>query len=389
MKPEDVFGKDYDTFFELDPFNSNNLVEGFISRKSNEYYGALIITKVNNKKVTPQLIMSSPKMHYPFTSRQDGSRNYLFPSAKEIEVYEKLDGTNVVSYSYTDGKDTYYTYKTRLRPFLKSGRFGDFLSMWKEIATPYMPAIKRLMTEKQCNLAFEMFGSRNPHLLMYKVPLTFSLLFGVTNTGRILSPSKLQYTLGKGKMGMTDKMIGNLPAAPLLETIDKDYVWNYERLQKEFQDNLKIEDEGYYSGREGAVWYLHCIDDRCIQIKMKPEAIEAIHFSAGAKSGIGKNTVLATVYNSYENTDTPTVEFIKQLLIEEFKPEIVEANHYLIEKCVAFVAGEMNFRQDVLKEYKELGKSIILEKTEVMRALSLKFERNKMKKVYSIVKSFG
>lgn len=375
INPRELFGKDYDEFCEVDPFNPKNEVSGYISRKPNEYYGALIITKVNNKSVPEQLIMSSPKMHYPFDAREDGTRNYRFPSAKSIEVYEKLDGTCVIAYAYTNGVNRFFAYKTRLRPFLSSSRFGDFLNMWKEVSPPYLKEIKQVMLAQQCNLVFELYGGRNPHLVLYPNPLDIALLFGVTNAGRILSPTNLGDT-------------ANIPIVNRFKVIDKDYVWNYEQLQKELEAKLKPEEDGHYSGTEGTVWYLHTPDGKCLQLKNKPETIEAIHFSAGA-GGLCKNAVITTCWNAFENTDTLTIEFVKQLLLEEFDPRIIEANHDLIENCVTFVTNEARFREQVIAEYKAIGKNILLNKQEIMRALSSKFDRKKMRKVYGIILSFG
>lgn len=373
MEPKELFGKDYQEFCEIDPFNPKNEVSGYISRKPTEYYGALIITKVNHSKPAPQLIMGSPKMHYPFDSRADGTRNYRFPSAKNIEIYEKLDGTNVLAYFYSDGENRFLTYKTRLRPFLMSGRFGDFYGMWQEMLNKHEE--KRIKTEmvlSDCNLSFELYGARNPHLVMYKNNLDIALLFGVTNTGRILSPTQLKSS--------------DLPIVSKLKVIDSDYVWNYEELRKELNSGLSQIEDGYYTGIEGTVWYLHTSDGKCIQLKCKPEIIETIHFSAGA-GGLCKNVILATCWNAFENTDVITTNFVKQLLIEEFKPEIVEAKHYLIGKCVAFVTSEAEFRSTVVAKYKATGMNILLQKNEVMRALSEKFPRDKMKKVYTIIVS--
>jgi len=370
VEPKELFGRDYQEFCEVDPFNPKNEVEGYISRKSNEFYGALLITKVNHLDVQPQLIMGSPKMHYPFLPRADGTRKYAFPSARNIEVYEKLDGTNILAYFYFNGIYRYCSYKTRLRPFVQSGRFGDFFGMWKEIAADYFKEIQHEMDRSDCNLSFELYGARNPHLIVYKNNLDIALLFGVTNDGKILSP--------------TDLRGSNLPPVNKLRDIDKDYVWNYEQLQKDLQDGLKQEEEGYYSGVEGAVWYLHTPEGRCIQLKCKPETIEAIHFSAGA-GGLAKNVIIATCWNAFENVDTLTTAFIKQLLLEEFKPEVIEAKHYLIERCISFVTGEAEFRQEVLSAYKATGKNILLDKVSIMRELSSKFPRDRMKKVYSLI----
>lgn len=370
MEPHNLFGNDFQEFCEIDPFNPKNEVAGYISRKSNEFYGALLITRVSNKDVRPQLIMGSPKMHYPFLPREDGTRKYAFPSARNIEVYEKLDGTNILAYFYFDNASRYCSYKTRLRPFIQSGRFGDFLGMWKEVAANYFKEIQKEMVRSDCNLSFELYGARNPHLIAYKNALDIALLFGITNDGKILSPTYLKSL--------------DLPLVTKLKDIGKDYVWNYEQLQKDLQAGLRQEEEGYYSGVEGAVWYLHTPEDRCIQLKCKPETIEAIHFSAGT-GGLAKNIIIATCWNAFENVDTLTTTFVKQLLLEEFKPEVIEAKHYLIEKCITFVTGEAEFRQEVLSSYKATGKNILLDKVSIMRELSSKFPRDKMKKVYSLI----
>ena len=372
MKPEELFGKDYREFTEQDPFNTENVVSGYISRKATEFYGALVITNVNNKPIEPQLIMGSPKMHYPFNSRQDGSRHYVFPSARCIELYEKLDGTNILCYSYKFRDKIYFTAKTRLRPFVSSGRFGNFLAMWLEVSNDYNKTIIEAMDRYQCNLSFELYGARNPHLIVYPNALDIALLFGVSNNGRIIPPSKIEC---------------DLPKVTLWGEINGDFVKSYEETQKQLQDTLKQVDEGYYSGMEGTVWYLETPDNKYIQFKCKPETIEAIHFSAGC--GLSKNVVIATCWNAYENTDDPTIAFIKELLTEEFKPEIVEANHYIIEKSLAFVKGEQLFRQKVLDEYRKFKRNILLDKPLVMRHLAQIFSKKDMRKVYSTIINFA
>lgn len=376
INPKEIFGKDYEEFCEVDPFNPSNEVKGFISRKSTEYYGALVITHINNGKVPDQLIMGSPKMHYPFVSKPDGTRVYSFPLAQRIEIYEKLDGTNILGFRYSDGDSFYTSYKTRLRPFVNpDSKWGNFKAMWLEVARGQLQMIEEIMAEEQCNLSFELYGAKNPHLVMYKVPLTYALLFGVSNTGRILSPTQLHG-------------VEELNPLPVLKEIDKNYEGNYEGLRRELNDGLSQIEDGYYTGVEGTVWYLHSADGRCVQMKCKPEIIEAIHFSAGAKN-INKQVILATCWNALENVDTLTVDFIKELLLEEFRQELIDASQNTIERCIEFVKGELEFRQNVLNEYRKMGLNINLQKAEVMRALSGKFERKKMRKVYSAIINFA
>lgn len=370
-KPEDVFGKEYQEFIETDPFN-NNEVKGFICRNATEYYGALIITHVNGKETKPQLIMGTPKMHYPFTTRADSTRKYTFPSAKSIEIYEKLDGTNILSFFYSDGQSRYLSFKTRLKPFLGSGRFGNFEDMWREVAKDYFDEIRRCMNKVGCNLSFELYGSRNTHLIVYPFPLKFSLLFGVAETGRIIPPSKIEAEFDK---------------LPILKTIDKDYVWNYEQLQQELDSKLQRTDDGYYIGSEGTVWYLQDVNGGWLQIKNKPGTIEDIHFSQSM--GISRNVIVATCWNALENTDNPTVEFVSELLEEEFSKDKVASRYYAIQDGLNFVLKEAEFRQRVLELYKATGRNIILEKAEVMRELSPHFAKKDMRKVHGIISSYA
>lgn len=369
-----IFNNDYSEFSEVDPFNPSNKVEGFISRKPNQYYGALVITKINDKDIKPQLIMATPKMFYPFDAQEDGKRNYHFPTAKSIEVYRKLDGTNVLSYFYYFKDYRFLTFKTRLRPFLSSGRFGDFYTMWNEVAKDYFSEIKKKMIDKNCHLSFELFGARNPHLIAYKNSLNFALLFGVTNVGNILSPK--------------DLAIDTLPSVEYCGKIDRDYVWNYEENQKKLEASLIKQEGEYYIGDEGTVWYLKTLDNRTLQLKCKPNTIETIHFSAGA-GGLDKNTIMATTWNALENIDTLTIDFVKSLLLEEFKPEIVEAKTYLIQTCIEYVMQESEFRGKVLEYYKAIGININLDKRTVMRTMSEKYPKDKMGKVYSIIMGLG
>jgi hypothetical protein len=229
-----------------------------------------------------------------------------------------------------------------------------------------------------------MYGGRNTHLIVYKNALDIALLFGVSNSGRILSPTDLGLATRDSY-----ETSGELPLVSRMAVIDRDYVWNYEKTQKRLEEGLKkVEGEEHYTGIEGSVWYLHFPDSRCIQIKNKPETIESIHFASG-KGALSKNAVLATAWNAFENMDIVTVEFVKQLLLEEFKPEAIEANLDLVERCVSYVNAEMEFRQVVLEEYKKVGMNILLNKREVMRALSEKFDRSKMGKVYAIVANYS
>jgi hypothetical protein len=64
---------------------------------------------------------------------------------KKIHIYEKLDSTNVLAYRYKDADgNSYLTYKLRLYPVLRNGRWGPFLDMLKELVQKY-PLIPQLV----------------------------------------------------------------------------------------------------------------------------------------------------------------------------------------------------------------------------------------------------
>ncbi len=354
---------DWSYFAEKDPFN-DNFLQGYISHHNGDDYGAVFIEKVNHKDV-PQLIYCTPKIKYPF----DATEHWHFPKARAIERYEKLDGTNIFAYSYENEKgQRLVSYKTRLKPFLGNSRFGEFLQMWKEMLKQWDGTALRLAILNQgMNFAFELWGARNPHLVKYGTPLQASILFA--RKGQVIvPPSRISEEIG-------------WPSANFIGNVDRDYVWNYQNAQEEMDAGLKESDDGYL-GQEGEVWYLLDETGEWNLFKCKPHTIEAIHWASG---GIGKNVILATCMNAYENWDDPTVENVTQLLLEEFNQQEIDKVHYSITKQLVDVKAMFVFKQAVMFEYNQLGLSILTDKVNVMRAMSGKFSRAEMSKVYSTI----
>ena len=89
-------------FDVVDPFNGTAL-RGFLARKPDHRYGALAVTRVNGEPA-PQLVFATPKLHYPF----DRQGRFNFPPVREVEIFEKYDGTNVLAYAYHDAHSHAY-----------------------------------------------------------------------------------------------------------------------------------------------------------------------------------------------------------------------------------------------------------------------------------------
>jgi hypothetical protein len=351
--------------FEVDdPFNDNLRLRGFLSQKPDHRYGALVLTHVGDAEA-PQLILATPKLHYPFG--KDGK--FHFPSIKKIYLYEKLDGTNVLAYRYRDGAGNWHlTYKLRLAPTLRNSRWGPFLEMWQELLRQH-PTIPQLVETNDCHISFEMYGSRNTHLMVYEVDLAVAALFGVRRDASIAPLFKLN-------------LLG-VPSAPLAGELvaGEDPIAKYAEIRAEMEKRNQHTEDDKLIGIEGTVWYVEEPNGRVSMWKCKPESVEEIHWAAG----INKKAVIATCWNFLETRDDLNYDALLPLLLEDYQEREIAAFRPHIENCIKQVRYEFEFKERVLTEYDKLGKSIHDAKAEVMRALSAHFQRGEMKKVYTMV----
>lgn len=347
-----------------DPFNDDLRLRGFLCQKPDHRYGALVITHVNDAE-TPQLILATPKLHYPFG--KDGS--FHFPPIKTIHLYEKLDGTNVLAYRYRDGNGQWrLTYKLRLSPTLRNSRWGPFLDMWRELLQSH-PAIPQLVEANGCHVSFEMYGARNTHLVVYERDLAVAVLFGVRNDASVVPLQQLDLL--------------DVPGASVLGALvaGEDPVAKYGEIRAKMEQRNKPTEDEKLTGIEGTVWYVEEPGGRVTLWKCKPESVEAIHWALG----INKKAVFATCWNLLETSDELSYETLLPMLAEEYELRDIEAFRPHIEECIREVQHEFEFKEHVLAEYAKLGISIHSDKALVMRALSQRFARNEMKKVYALI----
>jgi hypothetical protein len=347
-----------------DPFNNDMRLQGFLSQKPDHRYGALVITHVDGKEA-PQLILATPKLHYPFG--KDGK--FHFPPIKKIHIYEKLDGTNVLAYRYHDADGNWYlTYKLRLYPVLRNSRWGPFLDMWKELVQRY-PLIPQLVAENNCYISFEIYGMRNAHLMLYDVDLAVAALFGIREDASILP--------------VFDLKLFDVPTASFIDDISTkdDPVKKYAEIRESMEQRMKHTDDEKLVGMEGTVWYVEEPNGRITMWKCKPESVEEIHWAVG----INKKAVMATCWNYLETGDVLNYENLLPLLLEEYEVRDIENFRKYIDNCIEQVNQEVEFRERVLNEYDKLGISIHLNKSAVMRAMSQLFHRSEMQKVYTTI----
>jgi hypothetical protein len=174
-----------------------------------------------------------------------------------------------------------------------------------------------------------------------------------------------------------------VPAAALLGELiaGQDVVARYQALREEIEKRNRPAEDGRIAGLEGAVWYVEDKDRSVSMWKCKPESVEAIHWAAG----ISKEAVLATCRNLLETSDVLSHETLKPLLLEEYSEEDIDQFREHIDACIRQVRREVEYTRHVLEAYAATGLSIDTQKNEVMRALSSRFDRAEMKKVYTTI----
>ncbi|MEO1171898.1 MAG: hypothetical protein AAFX94_07575 [Myxococcota bacterium] len=354
-------------FTMADPFNGNSEVSGFLCSKPDHRYGALAITHVDGAPAF-QIVAATPKLHYPFD--RDGV--FRFPPVKKVTVYDKLDGTNVLGFCYSDAEgQKRYSFKLRLSPFVRNGKYGAFLDLWSELLGRY-PDLERLAARNGVNVSFEMYGARNTHLIEYCDDLEVVALFGVRDDWSVVPLYGLDVAAVPTPTVLADFRSGS------------DLVAEYDALRARMESTNRPGEDDRIVGTEGAILYTEDAHGAVSMWKCKPESVEAIHWA----TGINKTAVLATCHNVLETSDTLDFSTLKPLLLEEYDEEEIEKFRSHIDECIAQVNDHLAFVERVMTEYRATGLSVSADKGAVMRRLSSKFPRAEMKKVYSTIVNY-
>lgn len=363
-------------FHTIDPYNDNNTIDGYICCQSGNLYGSLVIYKINNQETNPQIIYTTPKLHYPFITTKY-KRIFIYPIFDKIKIYEKLDGTNICCYSYNDsyGK-TYVTFKTRLSPVLTSNKFGNFKQLWDKILEQY-PQLREpdVVKNKQYNLVYELYGKLNQHLITYDIDLDAKMLFAIEyHTGNIIPNT--QFT--------------NLCPLPEITEVENTNI-EFDVLYTQYQDIAEQKNQKSKSYTcEGFVFYVHTNDtdnnnnNKWMLYKVKPSSIEKIHF---AKSAIDYNTIYVTALNTLEHSSSLTIQEIITLLKEEFDDFQIKNSYDTIMKVYDNIVTLLQFRERVYNIYiQHVAPLNTNDKKIIMPIMAQYFNKSEMSMVYTELK---
>lgn len=378
---EDVLEEFHDI---QDPYNPQNTITGIKCRQSTHLYGALLIFEVNGHDTKPQLIYGMPKINYPFSTNDlTGERIYNWPLFVKARYYTKLDGTNIVNYSYSDHLgQRFSTFKTRLTPVLTANQFGDFKALWDDVLKVY-PSLRfpKEVLDGKVALSYELYGYRNPHLIVYNVPIDTKLLCGIKQDNAAIIPPQ------------------QFPDIPCILDIQAeagsadDLGKLYEQLEQDAtQSTTKREEDGMLEGTEGYVLYV--LTDQMdsykkwTPFKIKGDDVKDIHWASGA---ITTASILTTTWNALESCtiDALNEEYVITLLKEEFNDQQIGKSEIRIGKCIAQVRENVYLRMNIQRYYDERSKDLEEGKRHLMRYMSQFFGKKEMKKVFTVMRVLG
>lgn len=353
-----------------DTFNSNQLY-GFLCLQGDHRYGALVIFKVNDEECE-QIIYGTPKLHYPF----DKQGTYRWPDVHEVRVWDKLDGTNVLSYVYFYQEVKFVTYKTRLTPVIQDSQFNPFMQMWLEVLDKNNWIMELIFSNPGYNLSFELFGFRNQITIKYPNPLDVNFLFGVRREDSAVKPPDMLNLVPGTKLPI---VCGN--SEILAIDTKQGLTEQYNRFRAVMSEKNK---DGLF--QEGVVLYAHVGEPSWIMFKCKPEEIEKIHWAASGS--IPMIALRNTALNSFENSPNPTVADFETLLLEEYSHELINKSAKKIEKAWKWAQDRMVLSKEVYEIWAKAnlaGFDIMKDKAETMRFISKYFPKEKMSKVGTII----
>lgn len=374
LRAMDIFGvkeNELKKFGVEDTFNPPNRLYGFMCTRADHRYGSLVLFQVNGQECE-QIIYGTPKLHYPF----DKNGTYIWPDVREARGWDKLDGTNVLAYTYWYGAKKYITYKTRLTPVIQDSQFNPFRQMWLECLDNNSWIERLILANENYNLSFELFGFRNQITIKYDASLDVKFLFGVRREDSAVKPPDTLILVAGTKLPTAfGQMIVTAMDTKMALTVQ------YNR----FRENMsELNKDGLF--QEGMVIYAHVGEPSWVMFKCKPEEIEKIHWAAsGSIPTIAlKNTAL----NAFEDNDTPTVANFETLLLEEYSHEMINKSSEKIKKAWSWAMDRMVLTRSVnfiWAKAKEEGFDIMKDKNSTMRFMSFYFPKAQMSKVGTII----
>ena len=377
-----------------------NIIEGYICRKPNEYLGSMFIEKVNNED-NPQFIHSMPKIHY-YSKKLENIQ------IEKITFHEKLDGSCIIYYPlYQNGKIIEVIPKTRNTVIA-----DDFIFnlLKKTITHP----IEKIIKEYDTVLMFELYGVLNQHEIYNPdAYCSLTLIGGYSiNTNQMYSNSMLdsfaeKYNLKRPRHLITVHGFRGVYFITFISPYLQIYYHNdrtpmYTSLSEVIQKIKKIlsqvNQESYningFALTEGVVANMQ--KQIGGYLKVKPEEIELKHKGIPTieiKKEVRKywDEYGSKIETIYKQDKKHYLNYVKENLAEDFPIDIVESNKtkkriekifFTIWDAKTVPIGIQEIARTLCEENPELSLS------EIMNIFSQQYpqKKNQARMVYSICK---
>lgn len=255
------------THFKKDnPFFEGQTIEGYINHEKGLMGGSIIITRVNDLQVEPQLIYGTPKLAYPY---KQGTNEFNLPEKARFILANKWNGMNVLFYKYKDDKGvTRWCAKSKGTAVINNSEFGNFLDLTKlamdkmNYGDWFWPFI---YSEPFQSISCELCGYLEPHLVKYDFDIALQPLFTINYDG------KIRYYQKRLLFDGNPNVVCQLSQETAFQ-VNEEY---------RKANNLPLKYEYNHFAVEGDVLYL--LDDEGYVInrtlyKIKPKDIEEVHW---------------------------------------------------------------------------------------------------------------
>ena len=361
-----------------DPYNPDNFVTGWVQMIGGEEYGNLILEEVNERPAPQRITATTPKTSYPYGR----AGQWLLQSAQWVRAARKYDGTNICQYSYEDADGRRFTtFKLRTRPFLTA----KFRVMLDRTLKRYPKAAALEMTPGEA-MIYELYGRQNPMLIIYEENIELRAIFRRNPETGDIDPADPEDPA-------FSRLDCPLAAAAPVEAWPNP-MGEYRSRQESYSRGLSevtVNEERAFHGHEGEMLYVRFPDGARSEpgeftrlIKLKPPEIEEIH---QALDHVPKKEIEATMRNVWEATDEPETDHLKTMLLEEWTEDQVRRSAETIGRVFEDAVERRRFEGELLAEF---GKNFRPEQFRadrgtVMRALSKKYPKGMMQKVYGIL----
>jgi len=225
---------------------------------------------------------------------------------------------------------------------VRKNAFQDFKALWDKILEKY-PLIKDFPPLPF--LGFELYGSVNPIVVQYKVPLDIAYLY--TLIGTDLFPPEETYHLPMPKKFFEGDVSEE----------------TYQRFEKEVEDQYVKE-----KSIEGVMFYLQNVGDKpWVAYKCKSKSL----LQDSADHTLSKNEIKTTAINALEITDSmdELLETTIKLLKETYTPEYIDFNHEMVQVVVNDLISHIKKEKEIVAKYNELKLDLKNDKVNTMRTI--------------------